>query len=171
MAILLLVIVYPLIIPDAPLAIIGQGTFFPPGIYVSTYDSLNAPVYILNLGDAAAKRIASKLKDEDRLAMQEWLVGAGIPESEVDRADTRKLLTQWEANFDPKQKIPGQTNARRNYFVRLNNSLKGLLSVEGAIVAAKNPQTGALEEKGVVNQSDYVNVNQVAGVRGVTAGH
>ena len=36
MALLLIVIVYPLIIKDAPLAIIGQGTFFPPGIYVST---------------------------------------------------------------------------------------------------------------------------------------
>ena len=33
--ILLIVIVYPLIITDHPLAIIGQGTFFEPGIYVS----------------------------------------------------------------------------------------------------------------------------------------
>jgi len=49
MTILLIVLIYPLIIPDAPLAIIGQGTFFPPGIYVSTYDSLNSPVYNLHL--------------------------------------------------------------------------------------------------------------------------
>ena len=34
-AILLIVIIYPLIITDSPLQIIGQGTFFPPGIYVS----------------------------------------------------------------------------------------------------------------------------------------
>lgn len=163
--ILLIIIVYPLIIPDAPLAIIGQGTFFPPGIYVSTYDSVNSPVYTLNLEEAAAKRIASKLKDEDRVAMKEWLVAAGIPEIEIERADTQKLLTQWEANFDPKKNIPGQTNARGNYFIRLNNSLKGLLSVEGAIIAAKNSQTGTLEQIDVVNQSDYVNISQVAGVR------
>ncbi|MCP4398813.1 MAG: ABC transporter permease [bacterium] len=165
MAILLFVIIYPLIIPDAPLAIIGQGTFFPPGIYVSTYDSLNSPVYTLNLKDAAAKRIAGKLKDADRLAMQEWLVKAGIPESEIDRAATKELLGQWEANFDPKKRLPGMTNAKRNYFIRLNKSLKGLLSTEGAIIAAKNSQSGALEQVGMVNQSDYVNVGKVAGVR------
>jgi len=163
--ILLIIIVYPLIIPDSPLAIIGQGTFFPPGIYVSTYDSLNSPVYTLNLKEASAKRIASKLKDEDRLAMKEWLVSAGIPESEIEHGDTQKLLTLWEANYDAKKSIPGMTNAKRNYFIRLNSSLKGLLSVEGAIIAAKNPQTGALEQTRVVNQSDYVNVSKVAGVR------
>ncbi len=41
-AILLIVIVYPLIVTDPPLAIIGQGTFFPPGIYVSVYDSIGS---------------------------------------------------------------------------------------------------------------------------------
>ncbi len=35
MALLLIVIIYPLVIKDSPLAIIGQGTFFEPGIYVS----------------------------------------------------------------------------------------------------------------------------------------
>ncbi len=40
MAMLLIVIVYPLIITDPPLGIIGQGTFFPPGIYVNVYDSI-----------------------------------------------------------------------------------------------------------------------------------
>jgi peptide/nickel transport system permease protein len=43
MAILLTVIIYPLIIPDPPLAIIGQGTFFEPGIYVNVYDSIGSP--------------------------------------------------------------------------------------------------------------------------------
>jgi peptide/nickel transport system permease protein len=165
MSILLFVIIYPLVIPDAPLEIIGQGTFFPPGIYVSTYDSLSAPVYTLHLKDAAAKRIASKLKDDDRLAMQEWLVKAGIPETEIDIADTGKLLAQWETNFDPKKRLPGMTNAKRNYYIRLNTSLKGLLSTEGAIIAAKNAQSGTLEEVSVVNQSDYINVSKVAGVR------
>ncbi len=50
MTILLTVIVYPLIVRDAPLTIIGQGTFFPPGIYVSVYDSISSPTYTLNAG-------------------------------------------------------------------------------------------------------------------------
>jgi len=165
MALLLMVIVYPLFIPDAPLEIIGQGTFFPPGIYVSVYDSIGSTTYTLLLDDAAAKRVASKLGDEDRLAMQEWLMAAGIPESEIDIADTEKLLAMWENNFDPTMKIAGMTNAKRNYFIRLNTSLQGLLSTEGAIIAAHNSQTSALEPIGTINQSDFVNVNQVANVR------
>jgi len=165
MSILLMVIVYPLFITDAPLGIIGQGTFFPPGIYVNVYDSIGSTTYILNLDNAAAKRIGSKLKDEDRLAMQEWLIAVGIPESEIEIENTEKLLNQWENNFDPSAKIPGLTNAKRNYFIRLNSSLTGLLSTEGAIIAANNPQTSALEPIGTVNQTDFVNVNQVANVR------
>ena len=164
-AILLIVIVYPLIITYPPLEIIGQGTFFPPGIYVNVYDSIGSTTYKLNLNDAAAKRIASKLGDEDRLAMKEWLMADGIPEDEIDIENTAKLLDQWVSNYDPTQKIAGMTNAKRNYFIRLNNSLKGLLSTEGVGIAVKNAETGALEQTDVVNQSDYVNITQVANVR------
>jgi peptide/nickel transport system permease protein len=165
MAILLIVIVYPLIITDHPLQIVGQGTFFEPGIYVSVYDSIGSTPYILNLDDAAAKRIASKLDEDDRLAIQEWLVAAGIPEGEIDTTNTEKLLDQWVNNYDPKKNVPGMTNARRNYFIRLNNSLAGILSIEGVSVAVKNAETGALEETGFVKQSDYVNVSKVPSVR------
>jgi peptide/nickel transport system permease protein len=164
-AMLLIVIVYPLIITDSPLAIIGQGTFFPPGIYASVYDSLGSTTYILNLDNAAAKRVASKLSNDDRVAMRAWLVADGIPGEEIDIADTPKLLNQWQTNFDPNKNIPGLTNAKRNYYVRLNESLKGLLATEGVTIAAKNPATGALEPTGAVKQSDYVNVSEVANVR------
>src|SRR5512138_3145732 len=95
MGIMLIVLIYPLIIKDPPLQIIGQGTFFEPGIYVSVYDSIGAKQYTLNLSDAAARRIASKLSEEDRLALKEWLVADGIPESEIDTTNTEKLLDQW----------------------------------------------------------------------------
>jgi peptide/nickel transport system permease protein len=164
--ILLIVIVYPLIIKEAPLAIIGQGTFFPPGVYVSTYDSINSPTtYALFLDNAAARRTANKLSDEDRLAMQEWLVMAGIPADQIDTADTAKLLELWEEEYDPDKKIPGMIYAKVRYYQRLNASLEGLLSTEGEITAAINPQSGALEQTGIVNQSDYVNIGQVANVR------
>lgn len=164
-AILLIVIIYPLVIPDPPLAIIAQGTFFEPGIYVNVYDSITAPKYTLNLEGAAAKRIASRLNSDDRLAMKEWLVAVGIPEDEIDIEDTALLLELWETHFDPKTQIAGMTNARRNYYIRLNASLEGLLATEAAIIAVKNPTTGALEEKSVVAQSDFVNANKVANVR------
>jgi peptide/nickel transport system permease protein len=163
--IVLMVIFFPVLVKDAPLKIIGQGTFFPPGIYVSVYDSLSSPAYTLKLEAAAATRIASKLSEDDRASIKEWLVKAGIPEGEIDTADTRKLLDQWVNNFDPKKNLPGMTNAKRNYYVRLNNSLKGILATEGAILATKDVTTGTLQEAGTVEQSAYVNVTQVPNVR------
>ncbi len=165
MAVLLIVFIYPLIIANPPLQIISQGTFLPPGIYVNVYDSLGSTRYILNLDDAAAKRIASRLNDDDRLAMRKWLLAAGIPENEVDIQDTIKLLGQWESHYDPQINVAGLTNAERNYYIRLDASLDGILSTEAVIIAGKNPDTGSLEEKRIVELTDYVNVNQVANVR------
>ena len=164
-ALLLMVLVYPLFITDSPLQIIGQGTFFEPGVYVNVYDSLSAPTYTLNLTDAAAKRISSKLDNQERLDMQTWLTLDGIPESEIDITDTQNLLAQWEKNYDPNKSFPGMTFAKQRYYQRLNASLQGLLLTEGVIIATQNPQTGALDKTGTVNQSDYVNINQVANVR------
>jgi peptide/nickel transport system permease protein len=165
MFILLTVIIYPLFVREDPLEIIGEGTFFPPGIYVSVYDSMDSSPYTLKLEDAASKRIAGKLGDEERLAVKEWLVTYGVPENEIDSADTEKLLEQWVNNYDPMEKISGMTNARRQYFVRLDNSLKGLLATEGVTIAVANAETGELEETGFVQQTDYVNINQVTNKR------
>ncbi len=164
-AVLLILFIYPLLITDRPLSIIGQGTFFPPGIYVNVYDSMSSTVYTLNLDDAAAKRIASKLNEEDRLALKEWLVAAGISENEIDTTDTQKLLDLWVNNYDSKKSIPGMTNAKRNYYVRLNTALKGLMATEGVTVSQFNLQTQTLEEVDAVKQSDYVNVGEVANMR------
>ena len=166
MLLLLFVIIYPILFPAPPLQIIAQGTFFPPGIYTSVFDSINArALYTLKLDDAAARRIASKLSEEDRVAMQEWLVKAGIPESEIDTADTAALIELWDSNYDPNKKVPGMTFARQRYFQRVNESIAGLLSTEGAIIAASNADTGALEKTGTVEQTDFVNVGEVANVR------
>jgi peptide/nickel transport system permease protein len=165
MFILLMVFIYPLLVRTPPLTIFSQGNFLPPGIYVSVYDSIGSPTYILNLDNAAAKRIASKLSDDDRLAIAEWLVADGIPDEDIDINDTQKLIGLWESNYDPMKKIPGMTNAKRNYYIRLNTSLAGLLSTEAAIIAAKNAQTGALEQTDSVEQTDYVNINEVPNVR------
>ncbi len=57
------------------------------------------------------------------------------------------------------------TIAKARFYQRLNLSVQGILSTEGAIIAANNPQTGTLEQVGSVAQTDYVNVSQVANVR------
>jgi peptide/nickel transport system permease protein len=167
MAILLTVILYPIFVKDAPLQMISRGTFLPPGTYVNLYDSMNsAPRYSLIVDDADARRVANKLGSEERAAMQKWLVGKGVVEDgEINTEDTASLIKLWEKNFDPTARIPGMTNADRNYYIRLNNSLKGLLATEGAIVADTNSSTGALEQKDVINQTDYVNVSEVPNVR------
>lgn len=170
LALLLIAIVYPLIFKYPPLEIIGQGTFFPPGVYVNVYDSIGSPTYTLKLDDATANRIGSRLGDTDRLAMKEWLAAAGIPESQIDTTDTAKLMEQWENNYDPAQSIAGMTYAKRMYYQRLNTSLQGVLSTEGAIIAANNTQSGALEESDRVAQTDYVNVGEVPNVRVLALG-
>jgi len=165
MFIVLTVIIYPLFVRAEPLEIIGEGTFFEPGIYVSVYDSIDSSPYTLKLDDAAAKRIAGKLGDEERLAIQEWLVAYGIPENEIEIQDTEKLLDQWVNNYDPTEKIAGMTNAKRNFYIRLDNSLEGVLATEGVTIAAENSETDTLEEIDFVEQTDYVNINQVPNVR------
>ena len=159
-------VLYPLIMRRDPLEIIGQGTFFPPGIYVSTYDSINASTkYTLNLTDAAAKRITNKLTDTDRQAMKDWLIADGITEDQIDITDTPKLMELWENNYDPTIQVPGMTIAKSRYYQRLNNAIQGILSTEGAIIASTNAQTGNLDPTGTVAQSDYVNVGEVANIR------
>lgn len=163
---LLFVIVYPLIVPDSPLEIIGQGTFFPPGIYVSTFDVVNSPTtYTLHLPNAEARRIASRLSRDDRQAMKEWLVAVGIPEDEVDIDDTAGLLALWWKTYDPKARIEGMTIAKRNYYARLDQKLKGLLSTQEVLIATPNPTEGGLVQMGVIGPADYVNIGQVANVR------
>jgi len=165
MVVLLIVIFYPLFVPGDPLAIIGLGTFFEPGTYVNTYDAINSTKYTLNLDEASAKRIAAVLGNEERLELKDWLLGFGIPESEIDIEDTEKLLAQWKNNYDPTLRFKGMTSAKRKYYVRLNTSIETLLATEGVTIAAENDETGALEEIDVVGTDDYVNIQKVANVR------
>lgn len=171
MSIVLMVLIYPLFVPDAPLDMVSRGTFLPPGLYANVYDSITSSNrYTLLLDDATSRRIANKLSNDDRLAMHEWLIGAGVQEDEINLQDTAALLDIWALNFDPTVRLPGMTNADRNYYIRLNASLDGLLATEGALVAEANAETGELEEKLVVEQTDYVNVSQLPNMRWLPLG-
>lgn len=165
MIMLLTVVIYPLFVPDDPLKMIGLGTFFKPGTYVSVQDSLNTErVYTFKLDEAAAKRIDSKLNDEDRIEMKNWLVAFGIPETEIQIDDTENLLKMWETNFDSKLKFKGMTSAKRKYYGRLDEKLDTILGSEGLYIMVENQDTGEMEEIGKVADTDYVNVSEVANV-------
>lgn len=158
------VLIYPVIIPYPPLQIIGQGTFFEPGIYVNVYDSIDSTPYTLNISGAAEKRIGEKLGVQERKDMHDWLVLAGIPQASINTADTKGLMELWEKTYDPNKSFPGTTFAKQRYYQRLNDSLKGLLATEGVMIATKDAK-GTLVEAGSVSQSDYVNISKVPNVR------
>jgi peptide/nickel transport system permease protein len=61
--------------------------------------------------------------------------------------------------------LPGMTYAKSQFYQRLDASLEGILETEGVSIAVANPQTGALEERQFIQQSEYVNIDQVANVR------
>jgi peptide/nickel transport system permease protein len=163
--ILLTAIIFPLIVKTPPLGIISQGTFLPPGIYVNVYDSIGTKPYTLMLDDASQKRIDSRLADTDRQAIKDYLVLAGIPEDQIDIADTESLLNLWTATYDPTRQLPNMTVAKMRYYQRLDASLKGLLSTEGATIASSDPISQTLSATGSVAQTDYVNINEVPNIR------
>jgi len=165
MAMLLMIIVYPLVNPGNPLQQIGLGTFFKPGTYVSVQDSLNTgKTYTFKLEEAAAKRIQSKLSDDDRKAMKEWLMLFGVPESEIDTGNTESLLNIWENNYDAAVRIDGMTLAKRKYYARLDEKLQTILGSEGLVVSRGDSETGEGEQIAEVKGTDYVNVDDVANV-------
>ena len=165
MVILLTIIIYPIVVGGDPLQMIGVGTFFKPGTYVSLHDSIGTQTYYtLNLSDAAAKRIDSKLSPDDRVNMKEWLVLFGIPEDEIDIEDTVHLLDLWWNNYsqDIRLKI---TSAKNKAYIRLDEKLKGLFDSEDYIITQMDPVTGEESKNVRVKDTDYINVKDIANVR------
>ena len=169
-AILLTVFIYPLVNPGDPLEMIGVGTFARPGAYVSMYDALKTDTETLRLANADDNRIAKALGAEDRVAMVEWFTTMGIDVSDLDIEDTDALLDLWNENYDPSVKPQGMTQAKRNYYKRLNNSLQEIRAADQIILADTDGETGELVKTGTVTKTDYVNVGQVANVKNLPLG-
>ena len=163
-AMLLTVIIYPLFVTGNPLLMIGQGSFQRPGMYVSVQDSIGADKTTFKLPDAEAKRLESKLSNEDRLEMKAWLVAFGISEREIDVADTDALLAMWNEHFDSTLKFKGMTSAKRKYYGRLDQKLESLLHSSDMTVMQENIETGELTQTAKVSGTDYVNVSEVANI-------
>ena len=162
--IVLMVWLYPLFInPGNPLEMIGVGTFAKPGTYVSLYDAVNTKTETLRLPDADAKRVSYLLSDADRAAMIEWFGIMEIDVSELDATDTDALLDLWFANYDASIKPKGMTMARRNFFKRLDKSVRQIRSAD--TLKVMHPEDGELVERSSITKTDYVNVTDVANVK------
>ena len=129
-AILLTMWIYPLFNPGNPLEMIGVGTFAQPGTYFSLYDATTTKTETLRLPDADEKRITNLVSDADRAAMIEWFGLMEIDVSEVDATDIDALLDLWLEHYDPSVKIKGMTQARRNFFKRLDKNLRQIVLKE-----------------------------------------
>ena len=153
-----------------PLEMTGEGTFARPGAYVSIYAAPKTNTDTLRLADADDNRIAKALGAEDRVAMVEWFTTMGIDVSDLDIEDTDALLDLWNENYDPSVKPQGMTQAKRNYYKRLNNSLQEIRAADQIILADTDGETGELVKTGTVTKTDYVNVGQVANVKNLPLG-
>lgn len=162
--ILLTMFIYPLINPGDPLQMIGIGTFAKPGIYVSMYDATKVTYDVFRLPEATDKRIAAALSDEDRVAMVEWFGIMDIDVSDLDITDTDALLAKWSEHYDESIKPKGMTQARRNYFKRLNRRLEDLKGGDIVYIADEDGE-GGLKETGKIGTNDYVRVGSVPNVK------
>ena len=168
--ILMTMLIYPLINPGNPLEMIGVGTFAKPGTYVSLYDAARTSTETLRLADADEKRLNQLLNDSDRISMVDWFSAMGIDISGLDISDTDALLDLWKANYTPESKPKGMTQAKRNYYKRLNNAIKEISASDILVITDRHAETGDLEEIGNITKTDYVNVGQVANVKSLPLG-
>lgn len=168
-AILLLILLYPLIFPGNPLEMIGVGTFAKPGTYVSLYDSVNTERETLKLPDAADKRLDAVLKTEDRIKMVAWLSAMEVDIEGLDYTDTEALMELWRANYDEKAKPSGMTKAERNYYKRLNASLANM-GTSGSMKVTGEAEGGEEKVIATIGTEDYVNVNDVANTKTLALG-
>ena len=168
-AILLLILLYPLIFPGNPLEMIGVGTFAKPGTYVSLYDSVNTETETLKLPDAADKRLDAVLKTEDRIKMVAWLSAMEVNIEGLDYSDTEALMELWRANYDEKAKPSGMTKAERNYYKRLNASLANM-GASGTMKVTGDAEGGEEKVIATIGTEDYVNVSDVANTKTLALG-
>ncbi|MCL1964551.1 MAG: ABC transporter permease [Firmicutes bacterium] len=168
--ILLTMLIYPLLMPGNPLEMIGLGTFFRPGTYVSVYDALDADSRTIKLSDADDNRLAKAMSDADRISMMEWLAVAGVPAEDIDLRDTHGLISLWKKYYDPSVRPEGMTKAKRNYYERLNNRLVAVTRADTITMLSPDAETGEMEERGRVAKTDYVNVSDVTNVRRLPLG-
>ena len=168
--ILLTMWVYPFLNPGNPLEMIGVGTFARPGTYFSLYDAVNTPAETLRLSDADDKRVAASMSMEDRVAMIDWFTLAEVDIEGLDINDTDALLDLWFANYDSSLKLKGMTNAKKNYYKRLDRSIREIRAADTFTLMHPDEDSGELVKRSDISKTDYINVGQVTNVKRLPLG-
>lgn len=166
--ILLISILYPLLAPGDPLAMIGRGTFAAPGTYVSLYDATSAKTETLLLPDADDNRLAAAMSDADRAAMINYFTLSGMDVSGLDPQDTDRMIELWQEVFD-ENNMPKMTNAQRRDFRNFDKRLKELQASDTLYVMDKG-EDGEYEQRSSVSKTDYVNASTVANTKTLLLG-
>ena len=166
--ILLIMLIYPLIVPGNPLQMIGVGTFSRPGTYVSLYDAIDTEKSTFRLPDADAKREARLLSEADKVSMIEFFGKLELDLTDVDATDTETLIRLWKENFNEKAKPKGVTNANWRNYKLLNTRISKLGQAETRNVV--HEVDGTEEILTSVSTTDYVNVNDVINVKHLPLG-
>ncbi len=160
MAMLLIVIIYPLVNPGNPLEQIGKDSFLSPGTYFSVYDANNTDTVTISLPDAAVNRAESVISTQDRETMISWLTAAGIDTSGVDTSNDSlaDLIALWQANYSQDIKPEGyKTNAQRRNIRTLNTRVESLANA-GEQTVTKG------EDSEKISDTAYAKVDDVANV-------
>ena len=87
---------------------------------------------------------------------------------EID--DTDALLDLWFANFDSSLKLKGMTNARRNYYKRLDKSIREIRAADTFTLMHPDEESGELVKRSDITKTDYINVGHVTNVKQLPLG-
>ncbi len=165
MALFLTTIIYPLVVTDNPLEMIGQGNFFKPGTYIGVADTIDTNSYALNI-NASFNKLEKNLEIEDRVAMAEWLEKFGnVSLSEIDVTDAAGLVSLWKTHYDASNEQKGLIAAKKKFYNRLDKKVDGLLEESDVLIAKEDSETGELSVKKSIPSTSYVNVTDVTNKR------
>jgi ABC-type dipeptide/oligopeptide/nickel transport system permease subunit len=153
-------IIYPLVVTSDPLAMLGQGNFFPPGTYISQEEAALEDPYTLQL-PVEINKLASALDVGTRADIQSFLIKqAGVAESEIDVTDAEALAKLWKDNYDPEAKYQGLTSAKRKKLKRIDAAIDDAMRESGTMIASEG-EDGALERDKTIRDTDYINTKDV----------
>jgi ABC-type dipeptide/oligopeptide/nickel transport system permease subunit len=160
---LLFSLIYPLFNHSDPLQMIGQGTFFAPGTYISTQEAIGTKQYTMNI-QAGDSKLESAMDMPTRARMAEWLEKyGGVKAADIDVTNAKSLAKLWEQNYDSKNPQKGLTSAKKRDYRTLDKTIKAAMSDADTIIATKDAQSGSLVQSSTISATDYINAKEIKG--------
>ncbi len=154
-------IIYPLVVTNDPLEMVGNGNFYEPGTYILQEEAALDDGYSMNM-DASDTKLQIALDIDDLANMQSWLLKyGGVNEADIDVTDIEKMADLWTQYYDSEVDQTGLTSAKKKYYKRLDTEIKDALKSSGVSIAEENEETGELEEVKELDGKKYVNTNDI----------